>query len=58
MFRTGHKASRVLSMICSLLVALRGCRRGRWHDGGKGKKERIEGIKGKASTDSASTQEQ
>jgi hypothetical protein len=27
-------------MTCSLLVALRGCRRGRWHDGGREGKER------------------
>jgi len=31
-----------LSLICSLLVALRGCGRGRWHDNGmRGWRERL-----------------
>ena len=29
-------------MTCSLLVALRGCRRGRWHDDDGGEKVQIE----------------
>jgi len=45
-------------MTCSLLVALRRCGRGRWHDGGRGEKGWIEGTEGKDSRDLASTQEQ
>jgi len=45
-------------MMCSLLVALRGCRRGRWHDGSRGEQGQMEGIEGRDSRDLASTQEQ
>jgi hypothetical protein len=40
-------------MTCGLLVALRGCRRGRWHDRNGGEKGKTMGIVGKDSRDSA-----
>jgi len=36
LFRTGHNTIQTLSLTCSLLVALRGCGRGRWHDNRRG----------------------
>ena len=38
-------------MICSLLVALRGYRRGRWHNSSRGEKGQMGGMEGNVSND-------
>jgi hypothetical protein len=51
LFRTGYKIIEVLSMMCSLFMALRGCRRGRWHDSSRGENGQMGGMEGKVSSD-------